>query len=407
MVVEGFLRWVHGATVAERASAAAILAYSYIAGDLPLDERCAADAAMTLLLDDPSAKVRKALAEALSTSHVAPPQIIATLAADQPEVAAIVIARSPLLTDDDLIDRVAYGHPAIQKLIADRPNISMNVAAALAELGDAEACRTLLVNSGAKIAAVSFNRLTERFGDDAAMRETLIADPRLPACCRLTLVSCVSAALGQSALVRAVIGEARAARLLRDACVRATLTAVETTDAGEFPALVEHMRLQGALTTSFLVRAVAHGKVDFLGAALAALSGQAEHRVAALLSNGYDHALRALFGRAGIVARAHDVMLAALKVWREVARGKRSAGPQEVSWLMLKALGPEDGDLSALLKSIHLDALRANARAIATAALAAPEPVADASLIEALSEDAPVAFDLPALEAETRELAAA
>ncbi len=87
----------------------AALARAYIKGELAFEDRCAAEAALTLLLDDPSSKVRQALAEALSLSPLAPPQIIAALASDQPEVAAMVLARSPLLSDLDLIERVAAG----------------------------------------------------------------------------------------------------------------------------------------------------------------------------------------------------------------------------------------------------------------------------------------------------------
>ena len=108
--------------------------------DLPFEDRCAAEAALTLLLDDPSSKVRLAMAEALSMSHHAPLQIISALASDQPEVASLVLARSPLLTDADLIDRVATGQKATQKLIADRPIVSMSLAAAIAEIGEPEAC---------------------------------------------------------------------------------------------------------------------------------------------------------------------------------------------------------------------------------------------------------------------------
>ena len=38
-------------------------------------------------------KVRLAMAESLSLSHAAPAQIIAALASDQPEIAAIVLLR--------------------------------------------------------------------------------------------------------------------------------------------------------------------------------------------------------------------------------------------------------------------------------------------------------------------------
>src|SRR5690606_26812692 len=135
-------------------------------------------------LDDPSSKVRQAMAEALSMSRHAPPQVIAALAADQPEVAALVVARSPLLTDADLIDRVAAGTVATQKLVADRPSVSMPVAAAIAEIGEADACVVLLKNCGADIASLSFRRMAERFGHVSAVREALIADMRLPADCR-------------------------------------------------------------------------------------------------------------------------------------------------------------------------------------------------------------------------------
>ena len=99
MVVPHFLKWVGTARVSERAAAASALARAYVNRDLPFEDRCAAEAALTLLLDDASSKVRAAMAEALSMSHHAPVQIIAALASDQPEVASLVLARSPLLTD--------------------------------------------------------------------------------------------------------------------------------------------------------------------------------------------------------------------------------------------------------------------------------------------------------------------
>ncbi|RWF93503.1 MAG: DUF2336 domain-containing protein, partial [Mesorhizobium sp.] len=112
----------------------------------------------------------------LSMSHHAPPQVIAALASDQPEVAALVLARSPLLTDADLIDRVACGQKATQKLIANRPVVSMSLAAAIAEIGEPEACATLIANSGADIASLSFRRMAERHGHLPLVREALIAD---------------------------------------------------------------------------------------------------------------------------------------------------------------------------------------------------------------------------------------
>lgn len=373
MVVSHFLKWMNTAKVNERATAAAALARAYVGRDLPFEDRCAAEAALTLLLDDPSAKVRKAMAEALALSAHAPLQVVSALASDQPEVASVVLARSPLLTDADLIERIQSGHSMIQKLIADRPAVSMELSAAIAEAGEAEACRTLVANDGAEIAALSFRRMAERHGHNGALREALIADRRLPADCRHMLLVKLGEALKGSPLVVALMGTSRAERLMKDACVKASLTLIEGTSAGDHAALITHLRVRGDLTASFIIRALAHGKVDFFGSVLVSLAGQSAERVRSLLVAGSDVALSAVLLRAGLSETVHGILIRALKVWREVANGKRVAGAQEVSWLMLQELGGQgaDGDLAALLKSIHLDALRENAREHALAIAAA------------------------------------
>jgi uncharacterized protein (DUF2336 family) len=373
MVVSHFLKWIHTARVNERVAAASALARAYVQRELPFEDRCAAEAALTLLLDDPSAKVRKAMAEALALSRNAPLQIVSALASDQPEVASVVLARSPLLGDADLIEHVTSGHKAIQKLIADRPAVSMELSAVIAEIGEAETCRVLVANEGAEIAPLSFRRMAERHGHVGPLREALIADRRLPADCRHMLLVKLGEALRGSPLVVATMGTSRAERVLRDACVKASLTLIDGTSSDDYAALIAHLRVRGDLTASFIIRTVAHGKVDFFGSVLVALAGSSEQRVRSLLAAGSDVALSAVFRSAGLSDAIHGILIRALKVWREVANGKRVAGAQEVSWLMLKEIGGQEaqGDLAALLKSIHVDALRENARGHALAIAAA------------------------------------
>lgn len=380
MVVRHFLKWLDSARVAERAAAASALAHAFLDHGLAFEDRCAAEAALTLLLDDPSPKVRAAMAEALATGHHAPPQIVAALAADQEQVAAVILIRSPLLTDSDLIDRIAASDGPIQALIASRPQVSMSLSAAIAEVGDLQACIALVRNDGAAIASLSFRRLAERFGHEASLREAMLADPRLPSDCRHMLLVKLGEALKQSPLVVALMGAARAERVTREACLRASLTLIETIKSAEHAALIEHLRLRGDLSAALLVRAIAHGKVDFIGSVMMTLSGQSEARVRAILASGRDVAVRALFRAAGLAETLHGVFLRALKIWREVALGRRVAGAQEVTWLMLKELdaapgqsGPSERnrEAAALIRAIHLEALRDNARSHALAIAAA------------------------------------
>lgn len=380
MVIEHFLHWIEGAKAADRAVAADALARAYLTLDLSFEDRCTAEAALTLLLDDPSPLVRMALAEAMSLSPRAPAQIVATLAGDRADIAALVIGRSPVLRDGDLIDRIATAPAGVQVVMASRPSVSSPLAAALAEIGASEAVVALLGNPGAEIAPVSLRRIGTRLGDAAEIRGALAGRADLPLDVRHTLVAKAGAALGASPLLRAVMGESRASRVASEACMGGMVALAETAPPAEQPALAEHLRLAGALTPQFLLRMVAQGKLDFFAACLSVLGRQTLPRVMALLANGRDTALTALFGASGLGGAAHAPLLTGIKAWRDIAVGRRVAGAQEVTWEMLRAVpGAETGvhptaadrEIAGLIKAVHLEFLRRNARGHALAIAAA------------------------------------
>src|SRR3954452_12876487 len=103
MIVRQFLPWLQTAPAGERADATGALARAYLYSDLSVDDRAAAEGAMLLLLDDPSPLVRRALAEVFAASPHAPPAVVLGLTQDQPEIACLVLERSPLLVDADLV----------------------------------------------------------------------------------------------------------------------------------------------------------------------------------------------------------------------------------------------------------------------------------------------------------------
>src|ERR1043165_6688869 len=111
MIVRQSPQGVRPAEAAERAEATSALARAYLYSDLSDDDRAAAEGAMMLLLDDPSPLVRSALADVLGASADAPAAVVHALINEQPDIAAIVLERSPLLLDSDLVDSVAVGSP--------------------------------------------------------------------------------------------------------------------------------------------------------------------------------------------------------------------------------------------------------------------------------------------------------
>ncbi|WP_139976046.1 DUF2336 domain-containing protein [Ochrobactrum sp. CGA5] len=353
--------------VAERAVRAARLARQCVDQLQPDHIRGRAEAALTLLLDDPSPKVRMAMADVLSTSVHSPLHIIAALAADQPEIAGYILARSTLLSDADLIDRVAYGAPSMQVLVAARPHVSFAVAAAIAEVGSSEAVAEILANSCARIAPVSFRRISERCGHDPLVREALLAHPHLPAECRHLLTVKVGEVLQSLPLVKLLLGERRAQKVVGDATARASMQLAETCLQEELPALVEHLRLRGEITTSFVIRAVAGGRIDFFASILAALSDLDEERICAIISGGRPAAITALLRSAGLSDATHAPLIVAIEAWRAVAAGRKRMGAVEISALMCEAVGGRqfaaaNDDLAALLRSIHLEFMRESAR---------------------------------------------
>src|SRR5271169_6065481 len=107
MIVRDFLQWVRTAPASDRAEATSALARAYLYSDLSPDDLAAAEGAMIMLLDDPSPLVRRALAEVFASSQKAPLVVVHALAADQPEIAVLLLSRSPLLREDDLVDLIA------------------------------------------------------------------------------------------------------------------------------------------------------------------------------------------------------------------------------------------------------------------------------------------------------------
>src|SRR6478672_11597178 len=120
MIVRQFLHWVRQAPPGERAEATSALARAYLYSDLSPDDLAAAEGAMIMLLDDPSPLVRRALSDAFASADKAPRIVVHALASDQADVALPVLAHSPMLDEDDLVDLIGNGEADVQVAIAGR-----------------------------------------------------------------------------------------------------------------------------------------------------------------------------------------------------------------------------------------------------------------------------------------------
>ncbi|QDL98039.1 DUF2336 domain-containing protein [Rhodopseudomonas palustris] len=318
MIVRQFISWIRHAPAGERAEATRALARAWLISDLSIDDRIAAEGALLLMLDDPAAQVRQAIAEVFASTPDAPPTIVRALASDQASVALPVLEFSPLLLDADLVDIVATGDNAVQCAVARRFQLPAAVCAAIAEVGSPAAALELIENPHAELAPFSWDRIVERHGHLAAIRESMLALPDLPAATRLALVAKLSDTLQQFVVARGWLSADRAARATGEAMDRSTIAIAARARGADIAALMRHLRQSGTLTAGLILRALLSGNLPLVEHALAELSGTAPARVAALLADGGRASLNALLGRAGLPETVFPAFRAALAAEREI-----------------------------------------------------------------------------------------
>jgi uncharacterized protein (DUF2336 family) len=369
MIVRQFLMWIQTAPPGERADATSALARAYLYSDLSSGDRMAAEAAMTVLLDDPSPQVRRALAEALATSEYAPRTVLIGLCQDQLDIAEIIVERSPALLDVELVDLAASGKERLQLAIASRETISRAVAAAVAEVGSATACLILLENPFADLTGAALARIAARHGHLAAVRDELLAREDLPTETRQALVTMLADTLARFVAFKEWLPEDRAQSVAREACDRATVAIAAGQTPEQVAALVRHLANTGQLTGALLLRALLSGNTRFLVDALAELSGLSPSRISSILGDKSGHGFRALFERAGLPQGAYGAFRAATEVVHEMGfagtPGYSALGLGMVEQVIQRYAPESFGELDelyALLRRFAAEAARDEAR---------------------------------------------
>ena len=369
MVIVRYLEWLEEAPAPARADSVPSLVRSYFSGTLSGDEMEMAEAVLTLLLDDPAIEVRRALAQTSALYEDAPRHLVVALACDLPIVSEPIYRRSPCLLDGELIEAIRERGVAVQTAIARRPWVSEPVSHVLAVEAEADAVLALLKNDGADIEDAAYRLIAERFGSHTEIRDLMLIRPDLPVSVRQSLIAALASALARFLAEQQWMTERRATNAVREACDRATVDLAGAVDEDQLGELAAHLRGSGQLTTALLLRALCDGHVAFLEASLSELSGIPAERVYAVLADGREVALRAIFGKAGLPERTHDAFIIALVTWREGVQDGTVSRARLCRMMIDRILaryqsvaGQEMDDLIAMLRRLGTEAAREAAR---------------------------------------------
>src|SRR5580692_1081421 len=318
MIVRQFISWIKTAPAGERAEATRALARAWLISDLSDDDRAAAEGALLMLLDDPSPLVRQTMAQVFARSAEAPAAIVQALALDQPSIALPVLEHSPLLIDADLVDIVATGNDEMQCAIARRIHLPASVCAAIAEVGTPAAALELIENAYAELTPFSWDRIVERHGHLAAIRESMLVLDDLPAATRVALIAKLSDTLAQFVIARNWLSADRAVRIATEARDRSTVNIAARSRGEDMRGLVRHLRATGQLTAGLILRALLSGNLELFDSALSELSGLPQARVSALLHERGGACLQALLIRAGLPESTFAAFRMALEACHEI-----------------------------------------------------------------------------------------
>jgi len=285
----------------ERGSAAHVSALAYLNHVGPADEHAALYAALIGFLDDPSVKVRAALAYGLLHSTEAPRPIMLALLHDSAIISRAVLQYSPVLIDADLIGLIPTLDTSMLVAVSQRQHLSARLAGAVVSRGQDAVTLRLLRRHDVTLDTGLLEDLARKQGENAELRGALLARRDLPATTRLLLVQKATEALRGARIVRGAVAQERLGRVLRDSYDTALSAigereAVRTNAAHYVSGLIEADRIN----TRVLLHAVVTGHVMFFADCLAELAQAPRDKVFALLESGSRPALNALLARCGL-----------------------------------------------------------------------------------------------------------
>lgn len=300
------------------------------------------------LARDAEAQIRRTLAEQLADASWAPRALLDMLMLDEIEIARPVIARSPVLRDEDLLRILVEATIDHQVEVARRPHISGRVADAVIDAGLPAPMTALAANATAEISETGLGRLIEQARRIAALRSPLSRHPRLNQKLAMTLYAMVGDALRAELQGRfadagpalpAAISAAIEASAARPRSPAMTVLLSSAADGGgdrdEMDRrLVGKLQSSGQLRAGFLVRAVREKQVGLFEHGLSALSGFPISQVRQAVRRAAPDALYLACAAVGIDRAVFPTVLKEIRV---LTGGLPGDGPAE---LMSKTMTP-------------------------------------------------------------------
>lgn len=335
---------------ARRGMAAHFASSAFIAHEGPADEQAALFGAVMGFLDDPSVRVRAALAYGLLHAKKAPRPVVLALLQDAPIIARAVAQYSPVLLDADLLHALVDADEPMQLAMAKRARLSAPLVLALLSGGTRALRLAVLRRQDLDVSPEALVGLRDVAGDDPQLRGALLDRTELPAEMRVHLIDQVRTALADARLVKGAVAPKRLARILREARNGALVTIGEAEAEAGRAGFVEALIGSEHISARILLSALLNGRVQFFASAIGALAHMPGAKVASFLERGAPQVLRAAFLKCGLAPELADLLVRLVLLARHSQLADDLSARYFIVTVLIDELIAEyEGDIPAVL----------------------------------------------------------
>ncbi len=275
---------------------------AYGAGQLSDSERSLALAIIQAVLPEVEVALRCRLAASLQNTADLDTGLALRLAKDVIDVATPILANSPVLTEDDLLEVIRSTSPAHVRVVSQRAYLSVAVTSAVIDSGDQVAVLRIAANSNAAINAGGYHRILDQFPDNARINEALSERPALPVAIVERLTTAVTGKLLERLIQRYALPAQRVSLILHHSREHFLLTSMAGHPAEELRDFAQRLEENGLLSGSLILRALAIGQFAFLLQTLSVKSDIAIGNVRRLMADEGGHGQERLFNKCQLPA---------------------------------------------------------------------------------------------------------
>lgn len=234
------------------------------------------DGVLLTLSAEMEEQVRAELSERMSSAQTPPVELARGLAQDSAiAVAGPMLASSPALSEDDLIQVARTRGQAHLRLISTRPDLSEAVSDTVVERGDDETLGVLLRNADAPLSRQAAETVVDRAVKNPSLHGAVVDRQTLPIDLLNEMYFVVEARLRERILARnAEVDPAELEAALANSRLKlAERDGAMPSDYAEAVAHIRKLKAAGAMTPSVLASLLRHGERTRFVVALSELSG--------------------------------------------------------------------------------------------------------------------------------------